>query len=455
MPVSADRRDGFDGEILVTVEGLPAGVTCKGAILGGAATSAELVLMAAENAPAWAGPLKVVGKATIDGKEVVREARYCQAVWGTTNRQQMPASFRLARQFQIAVIDKELEPAEVKAGEDKVWETALGGNVEIPVALTRRGDFKEAVKLTAAGLPNEIKPKEINLAAGAKDGKLELQLNQANIKPGSYTFYLRGDTKRKYIRNPDAIPAAEADQKDADAMLKQMAEQVKTATAAKDAATKAAADAVAEAAKAEKEKAAAFAVAKQKADAAKQAADNLTKAKEAAAKDDANQGLKDAVTAAQKAADEAAAAQKTADEQFVAATKANDEAQAKTKPAADARTAAEAALKAAQDMEKQATQMKQQADKVLADAKTANAPKDLNFVVVSTPIKLRIVSSPLTATAANPASPLKAGEKVELTVALNRLYGFADNVDLTIESPRRRAGTIRPKGNGRQGPSRR
>lgn len=433
VPVTADRRDGFDGEIEISIEGLPAGVTCQGAILGGGADSAELVLQAADNAAAWAGPLKIVGKAKIDGKDVVREARYCQAVWGTTNRQQVPASFRLARQFQIAVIDKELEPAEVKAGDGKIWETARGGNLEIPVTLTRRGDFNEAVKLTAAGLPNEIKPKEINLAAGAKDGKLELQLNQQNIKSGSYTFYLRGDTKRKYIRNPEAIPAAEADQKDAEAMVKQMAEQVKAATAAKDAAVKAATEATNAAAKAEKDRTAAAAVAKQKADANKQAADNLNKAKEAAAKDAANEGLKNAVTAAQKAADDAASAQKTADEQLAAATKTNDEAQAKTKPAADAKTAAEAALKAAQDMEKQATQMKQQADKVLADAKKDNAPKDLNFVVVSSPIKLRIVDSPLTATAANPGAPLQAGAKAEVKVNLKRLYGFADAVELTLD----------------------
>ena len=32
------------------------------------------------------------------------------------------------------------------------------------------------------------------------------------LKPGTYTFYMRGDTKRKYIRNPEAIPAVEAEQ---------------------------------------------------------------------------------------------------------------------------------------------------------------------------------------------------------------------------------------------------
>ena len=47
------------------------------------------------------------------------------------------------------MIDKDMEPAFVQIGEDKVYETSLGGNVEIPITITRRGDFKDAVKLVA------------------------------------------------------------------------------------------------------------------------------------------------------------------------------------------------------------------------------------------------------------------------------------------------------------------
>ena len=35
-------------------------------------------------------------------------------------------------------------PPWVKTGEDKIYETSLGGNVEFPLAITRRGDFKDA-----------------------------------------------------------------------------------------------------------------------------------------------------------------------------------------------------------------------------------------------------------------------------------------------------------------------
>jgi hypothetical protein len=67
--LAVQRRDGFDGEIAVSVEGLPPSVTCAGAVLGGEVTDGSLVFVAAPDAPAWAGPIKIVGKATIGANE--------------------------------------------------------------------------------------------------------------------------------------------------------------------------------------------------------------------------------------------------------------------------------------------------------------------------------------------------------------------------------------------------
>src|SRR5262245_22635633 len=48
--LAIQRRDDFDGEIAVSVEGLPAGVTCAGAVLGGEVSRGALVLVAADSA---------------------------------------------------------------------------------------------------------------------------------------------------------------------------------------------------------------------------------------------------------------------------------------------------------------------------------------------------------------------------------------------------------------------
>jgi hypothetical protein len=368
VEVTVNRRDDFAGDIQITAEGLPDGIVCRGATIGGAVNTAALVFLAKEDAPAWSGNVKIVGQAKIDNKDAVRESRYASIVWGSANRQQALPEFRLLRSFQLSVNDKETEPAFISIGEDKVYETALGGNVEIPVTVTRR-DFKEAIKLTAVGLPNDLKPKEINLAADAKDGKFELQINQQNTKPGIYTFYMKGDTKKKLIRNPEAEARAAEEKKQIEEMIKQLGEEVKKLTTAKDVAVKAAADAA--------------------------------KAVKDAEKGDDN---------AKKAAAE------------------------KSKAAEEAKTKAEAELKAAQDKAKQADDMKKQVDKRFDDAKKANAPKDVNFALVSTPIKLKIDAAPYKLTAGGPAQ-VKQGEKAPFAVKVERLYGFADSVELSFDAP--------------------
>ena len=435
IEVIVNRRDEFDGDITIGVEGLPAGLTCPGAIISGGVDKAVLVITAAEGAGAWAGPIKIVGRGKMGDREIVREARYAAVVWGTQNRQQQPAEFRLTKTMQLGVIDKDTEPALVQIGEDKVWETSLGGNVEIPITVTRRGEFKENLKLVAAGLPNEIRPKEVNLDGNTNAGKFELQLNQGNIKPGTYTFYMRGETKRNYVRNPEAIPAAEAEQKRITDMFAMLTELAKTATTTKDQATKTAQETAAAAKTAEQKKTEAANNAKAKADAAKQAADKLTQAKEAAAKDAANQALADAAKVAETAATEAAAAQKKAEEELAVADKALADAQAAAKTAEEARVAAEAALKVANDKVTQANQVKQQIDQRVNQIKQANQPKDVQFAIASTPIKLKIVGSPIALTVNNPPAAVKQTEKIELPVTINRLYNFAEQVELTLQPP--------------------
>ncbi len=77
------RREGFDGEVHVSVEGLPQGVTASPIVVGPGQDNGSLVLLAAAaDAPESMGLISIVGKATIDGAEVVRPARFATMVWG-------------------------------------------------------------------------------------------------------------------------------------------------------------------------------------------------------------------------------------------------------------------------------------------------------------------------------------------------------------------------------------
>ena len=68
----------------------------------------------------------------------------------------------------------------------------------LPIKIARRGDFKDPVKLVAVGLTQQMKPKDVTFDGDKAEAKFELALNQQNIRPGSYTFYMKGETKRKY-----------------------------------------------------------------------------------------------------------------------------------------------------------------------------------------------------------------------------------------------------------------
>ncbi|MBW3597259.1 MAG: hypothetical protein KY475_08295 [Planctomycetes bacterium] len=379
VEIRAERLDGFDGEIEVTAEGLPPGVTCTSAILGGNVKEGCLVFTADENGPAWNGPITVVGKAKIGESEVVRSARPGSLVWGTNNRQQETPIARMARDLVLSVIETETAPALVKVGDGQIIETSKGAKVELPVTSDWRGEIKGDIALAQVGAPNEFQVKNLNLKKG-QDGKLEFTLNNNNIQPGAYTFYLRGTTKLAYDRNQDAVKDHQERQKEIDAIIKELQEKAKQAADAKTKTTQAAQ----EAAQAVKQKEQAVAAAKPE--------------------------------EAEKANQELAAARE------------------QLKAAEEAKAQSEAEDKAAQDLVKQAQERKKQIDAQLKQVQQANQKKDINLFLVSTPIRLRIASDPIEPSAQAPAA-VKQGEKTEISVSVNRLYGFDDQVEVTLETP--------------------
>ena len=434
--IQIERRDGFAGELEVTAEGLPEGVTCLAAQIGANANSGALIFTATENAPAWTGTIRVLGKARINDQDVVRYARGGSVVWDTANRQTQPPAFRAAQDISFAVIDKDPEQALVEVGENKIWETSKGGQLDIPVKVTRRADFKADLTLAPLDVPNEFKPGNVAIKGDAADGKLELKITNGNAKPGLYTFYLRADSKIKHVRNPDAAARATEDQKKIDLAVQDATQKLTAANEGKTAATKAAQDAAAALKVATDAKTAADAAAKQAAEAAKVATDKLAAAKEAAAKDAANAELAKAVAEAEKASTEAEQKNTAAIEAQKAADKTLADSQQAAKTADEAKVAAEKLAADTDAKLKQAQAVKASVDKTLADVQKANNPADKNVAFISTPIRLRIVDTPLKLTATAPANALKQGEKLELPVAIERLYGFADAVEVAFELPK-------------------
>jgi multidrug efflux pump subunit AcrA (membrane-fusion protein) len=83
LQVIALRRDGLTAPIDVTVEGLPAGVTCREISIGTTPSAGVLVLSAAEDAAPYAGTVKVVGKAKVDDPAKLAAAAQTQTELAT------------------------------------------------------------------------------------------------------------------------------------------------------------------------------------------------------------------------------------------------------------------------------------------------------------------------------------------------------------------------------------
>ncbi|MBI3881675.1 MAG: hypothetical protein HY301_16625, partial [Verrucomicrobia bacterium] len=295
VKVLALRRDGFNGEIQLAAEGLPAGVKSAGAKIPEGKNSALLAITAKADATAWSGVLKIAGKAKAGDTELVREARGGAATWHVADSNNDAIESRLTRDLALGVSGTETAPITIEPTAAKTFE-AVAGNLKIPLKLTRHGEFNENLKLKAVGVPALDSLGELEVNAKTNAATLEIDLSKTKLPAGTHSFILQAQTKGKFR-------SYEAESKSADEAAK-LAE--KDAKAAAESA-KNASDALAAAKKADEE------AAKQVKSASETDKESLAaKAKSAA----------DAKTAAEKTATEATAKSKAADEKKTSAQEA-------------------------------------------------------------------------------------------------------------------------------------
>ncbi len=391
LKVYAFRRDDFKGDIELSVEGLPAGVKCPPVVVGTGMPVATLVFTADENAAPWAGSIKVIGKAKIGDADVTREARGGSIIWSVANRQNENPRSRMTSDIALAVSGDEMESVTIDAGEGKVWETSLGGKLQIPVKITRRNDFKANVQLTSPGLPNNIKPANLDIPADKTEGVLNFDVKQGAL-PGTYSFALHAATQlANYRRDPVGAQAAADFSKEMEKIATDLATAAKQTLDQLTAANKTLADA--------------------------QAAQKAAVAKQAAAKTAVDQKKDDAALV-----EAAAAADK-------AVTEAND----KLKAATDGQVAATTASNDAAAKSKMAETEKNTAKQRAAETAESSKPKQINAVYISTPIVVKIVSAPVTIDQPSAPGALKQGQKIEVPISVQRLYGFTDAVEITLQ----------------------
>jgi hypothetical protein len=140
ITVTADRIDGYDGPISVRLENLPPGLSAPATTIPAGELSTAFALYAEPNAaiPDKTPTLKLIAKATIEGKEVVREAT------GGVPKVVVPGDL---------VTTTEQSEVTVRPGQE----------TRVTVKIQRQNGHKGRVPVEVRGLPHGVRVLDIGL----------------------------------------------------------------------------------------------------------------------------------------------------------------------------------------------------------------------------------------------------------------------------------------------------
>ncbi len=261
LEVITIRRDGFDGDIDLAMEGLPEGVTASGLKIPAGQSRGLMLVTANQNAPRAIGSGTFFGRATIDGAVVVRPCRLASFAWPIPDSWGEIPSPRLMADVPVSVSGLEFAPITITPPKE-VQTVIAGEKLTIPLLHTRRSEFSGAVlQLRAMGAGFDRTP-QFDVQINADQSQAVLDTGALKTPPGDYLIAFYGGAVAKYRHRLDAIAAAEETLKKAAQELMAIEAELKKLTEAAKAAateTKLEADKAVEAAAA-KQKAAAAAV---------------------------------------------------------------------------------------------------------------------------------------------------------------------------------------------------
>lgn len=236
LEVVAIRRDGFDGDIDLALEGLPEGVTASGLKIPAGQSRGLMLVTANQNAPRAIGSGTFLARATINGEVVTRPGRLASHAWPIPDSWgEIPAP-RLFADIPVSVSGLEFAPITLSPPKD-IQPVTAGEKLTIPLLHTRRSEFSGAVlQLRTMGFGFDRNP-QFDVQINAEQSQAVLDTAALKVAPGDYTIAFYGGAVAKYRHRLDLVAAAEAVHKKAteeltalDAELKKLTEAAKAAT---------------------------------------------------------------------------------------------------------------------------------------------------------------------------------------------------------------------------------
>ena len=155
LTVSAVRKDGFSGEISLSIQGLPAGFVASNAVIPANQDEVSLTITASPNAPLNLVTPTIVGSATIGTKSVVRKATASEPLmqaFSTTHNvftKELLLAITAPGPISISTSNPDGAPLEL----------IQGGELQITVKTIRKGETKGGIAVAVPKIPQGINAK--------------------------------------------------------------------------------------------------------------------------------------------------------------------------------------------------------------------------------------------------------------------------------------------------------
>ncbi|HSG72452.1 MAG TPA: pre-peptidase C-terminal domain-containing protein, partial [Planctomycetaceae bacterium] len=185
MDVVLHQKGGYNGEVTIEAEGLPAGVQCAPATINNNSRG-TLVFWAEDSAADWSGFIKLFATSERDGEPFRREVRYYSRVWNNSG------TSRPSRQLALAVREQGPFDLEIQPGEIQV---ESGKTADLKLSLRRLWpDFKDKVTIQPLSFPGNFKSGNFDIGKDQTEAELKIEVQQ-NTRPGRYTLTVLGQAQ--------------------------------------------------------------------------------------------------------------------------------------------------------------------------------------------------------------------------------------------------------------------
>ena len=226
--VVAFRRDGFDGDIELAMEGLPKGVTAHGLKIPAGQSRGMMLITAETDAPRGYANATFVGRATVAGQAVTRPCRLASVSWPIPDSWGEIPSPRLLADVPVSVSGIDHAPLTITPKTPMI-EARVGEKVTVPLAHKRTCDFSgNKIHMKAIGAGFERAP-GFDLTVSDDASQVVFDLKTLNVQPGEYRVSFLGGGVAKYLYQPEVVYATtvEADAKKIQEEVKAIGEEVK------------------------------------------------------------------------------------------------------------------------------------------------------------------------------------------------------------------------------------